>query len=359
MLCFFIGGDNMTCIKEMSKELNTKIVNAMERIEQLVRMTDGKCYLSFSGGKDSTVVLALIKMCQDIYTIRPYSIPAVYSETGLELGATSRFVRFIKDTYYPNIHMIRPIYSFHYIIENFGKPIKSKMRSEYLFRYHSKNSQSALSNLLDPKQKKIYIANKDLHMLHPDFKIQCTNKCCLYLKKKPFDTYSKNNDILGYLTGLRMAEGGARTMNALNRVKNGGRLCMTASKGKTVIMPIIDWTNQDIEDFISYYNVPLSEAYTEYHCKRTGCFLCPYSLNLKEDLSVLYYNEPNRYTAAIHWLKDVYIAQNVILPFDFTYERERIKKWADEYDKMRYDMMLKYRPNIASKYSNCQLSLDL
>ena len=44
MLCFFIGGDNMTCIKEMSKELNTKIVNAMERIEQLVRMTDGKCY---------------------------------------------------------------------------------------------------------------------------------------------------------------------------------------------------------------------------------------------------------------------------------------------------------------------------
>ena len=56
----------MTCIKEMSKELNTKIVNAMERIEQLVRMTDGKCYLSFSGGKDSTVVLALIKMCQDI-----------------------------------------------------------------------------------------------------------------------------------------------------------------------------------------------------------------------------------------------------------------------------------------------------
>lgn len=191
----------------MSKELNTKIVNAMERIEQLVRMTDGKCYLSFSGGKDSTVVLTLIKMCQDIYTIRPYSIPAVYSETGLELGATSRFVRFI-------------------------------------------------------------------------------------------------------------------------------------------------------EDFISYYNVPLSEAYTEYHCKRTGCFLCPYSLNLEEDLSVLYYNEPNRYTAAIHWLKDVYIAQNVILPFDFAYERERIKKWVDEYDKMRYDMMLKYRPNIASKYSNCQLSLD-
>ena len=43
----------------------------MERIESLYNETDGKCFLSYSGGKDSTVILALIKMCQEIFTIPP------------------------------------------------------------------------------------------------------------------------------------------------------------------------------------------------------------------------------------------------------------------------------------------------
>ena len=43
--------------------LEKKITDAMHRIEELYHETDGKCYVSFSGGKDSTVILALIKMC--------------------------------------------------------------------------------------------------------------------------------------------------------------------------------------------------------------------------------------------------------------------------------------------------------
>ena len=38
-------------------------------------------------------------------------------------------------------------------------------------------------------------------------------------------------------------------------------------------LPIIDWTDKDIEDFINEYNVPLSKAYTEQGYERTGCFL--------------------------------------------------------------------------------------
>ena len=48
----------------------------MERIEALYHDTSGKCYVSFSGGKDSTVILALIKMCEEIYTLPPDAIPA-------------------------------------------------------------------------------------------------------------------------------------------------------------------------------------------------------------------------------------------------------------------------------------------
>ncbi|MCR0181015.1 hypothetical protein MKC69_21795, partial [[Clostridium] innocuum] len=61
--------------------------------------------------------------------------------------------------------------------------------------------------------------------------------------------------------------------------------------------------------------------------------------------------------AAMYWLKDVYIAQGVSLPFDPVYEAERLKKWNDMYYKMRYEMLLKYRPLSAKKYENEQQCL--
>lgn len=122
-------------------------------------------------------------------------------------------------------------------------------------------------------------------------------------------------------------------------------------------MPLIDWTDKDIEDFINEHNVPLSKAYTEQGYERTGCFLCPYSLQLRDKLVKLHKYEPLRYKAAMHWLKDVYIAQGVSLPFDAEYEAERIKKWNDIYSQLRYEMLLKYRPLSAIKYENEQQSL--
>ena len=50
---------------------------------------------------------------------------------------------------------------------------------------------------------------------------------------------------------------------------------------------------------------------------------CPYARGVAVNLEYLFYHEPNRYKASMHWMKDVYIAQNVVLPFDKAYERER------------------------------------
>ena len=73
----------------MLDKLNAKITRAQERIESIYNDTDGRCYLSFSGGKDSTVILALIKQCEGLLTIPPGAIPAVFNDTGIELGATA------------------------------------------------------------------------------------------------------------------------------------------------------------------------------------------------------------------------------------------------------------------------------
>lgn len=342
-------------------ELDIKIANAMHRIEDLYFQTEGKCYVSFSGGKDSTVILAIVKMCEEIYTIPPNAIPAVFSDTGIELGATKDFVKWVKENWYENVEIIKPEKTFSWVINNKGKPIKSKIKSQFLSRYQKGNtSENTMLNLLGKNGKliKAKLANKDLHMLHPDFDIKVSDSCCLILKKKPFEKYNKENDIKGYILGEIIAEGGIRATGASKRINEGGKIC-TKTKGDYIVkLPIIDWSNEDIEMFIKKYNVPLSKAYTEEGYERTGCFLCPFSLQIDKNLEKLYRYEPNRYMAAIFYLKDVYIAQNVILPFDDDYERERKQKWKDDYEQMRYEMLEKYRPEISHKFNNKQMSFD-
>lgn len=337
----------------MSEDLNTKIIKAMHRIEQLYFETDGKCYLSFSGGKDSMVVLALIKMCSDCLTIPNNAIKAVFCNTRIELDATVEFVEWVKDNYYSNVEVIYPEKTFSYVISEYGKPIKSKMKSDFIDRYQRNGDEKSLSFQYmigvgenGKTYSKTKIANKDLHIISDDFDIKISNKCCEFLKKKPFSNYNKQNDIKGYLLGIRMDEGGARQLSAEKRLLNGGTVC-TAQKGNQIVkMPIIDWTDDNIQEFIEYYKIPLSKAYTEYGMTRTGCIGCPFSRHLKEDLEILKEKEPNKYKACMFWLKDVYIAQNVSLPFDKDYEEERKYTWLKDggYFDIRMDMLAKYRP---------------
>lgn len=326
----------------------------MHRIEELYYESEGKCYVSFSGGKDSTVLLALIKLCEDIYTIPEGGIPAVFCSTGVELGETVRFVRWVKDTgWYSNVQIIRPQKSFDWVIKNKGKPMKSKMKSEYLARWHKGNrSRSVVMNLIEGKTnqgkraQKLHIADKDVHLLSDDFPIRISNLCCNELKKKPFAKYAKEHGVKGYITGVRADEGGARQLSAQCRAnENNGRICTAFHGGVTLKMPLIDWTDEILEEFIRKYNVPLSEAYTKYGFHRTGCMACPFSQQLTHDLKHLHDHDPSRYKASMHWLGDVFIAQDVRLPFDEAYEREREREWFSTYEPMRQEMLRKYRPH--------------
>lgn len=331
-------------------DLDKRVTDAQHRIEDLWNETDGKCYVSFSGGKDSTVLLALIKLCQEIYTVG--DIPAVFSNTGIELGITVDFVRWVKENWYSNVQMVRPLKSFDQVLKEYGKPLKSKMKSKDFNQYHyGKRSDALLLLLLHGKcgtgkfSQKHRIGDKDIHMLHDDFPIKASNKCCDWMKKKPFEQFAKENDLKGCLQGVRIAEGGARDSAAKTRVTHGGRLCTWVKNGIIQKAPIIDWSDEDVEEFIAKYNVPLSDAYTKYGFKRTGCMACPYAKNVDDDLKYLYDHEPNRYKAAMHWLKDVYIAQGVECPWDSSYEREREREWRIRYEPMRQEMLRKYRPH--------------
>ncbi len=343
--------------------LDDKVRDACHRIEELYYETNGKCYVSFSGGKDSTVLLALIKMCEEIYTIPEGGIPAVFVNTGIELGVTVDFVKWVKDNYYSNVQIIRPEASFDWVIKNKGKPVRSKLKSEFIHRYHcGKRSENVMRNLVEgitnsgKHAVRTKLADKDMHMLHDDFPIIASKDCCTVMKKKPFAKYARENGVRGFMTGIRKDEGGARELNAI--VYDGKkRICTSLSHGYIKKSPIIDWTNADINEFINQYDVPLSRAYTEFGMERTGCMGCPYSMNVDKSLEYLFYHEPNRYKASMHWLKDVYIAQNVVLPFDEAYERERERTWHMIYEPMRQEMLRKYRPNSRLIKESDQISI--
>ncbi|MCR1979399.1 hypothetical protein NSA40_16455, partial [[Clostridium] innocuum] len=81
-------------------------------------------------------------------------------------------------------------------------------------RWHATKNEKSLKCLVDADNKlnKTKIANKDLHLIHPDFDITVSQKCCMYLKKKPFEKYNKDTGIKGFITGLRSGEGGGKTV---------------------------------------------------------------------------------------------------------------------------------------------------
>ena len=57
--------------------LEAKIIASKQRIKEWYEYWNGDVYVSFSGGKDSTVLLDLVRR---VYP----DVPAVFSDTGLE-----------------------------------------------------------------------------------------------------------------------------------------------------------------------------------------------------------------------------------------------------------------------------------
>ena len=72
-----------------SLPLEIKIRKSLRRIEEFIDYYgENGVYISFSGGKDSTVLLDLVRQVN-------YNIPGVFIDTGLEYPETKEFVKTI------------------------------------------------------------------------------------------------------------------------------------------------------------------------------------------------------------------------------------------------------------------------
>lgn len=110
--------------------LDRKIQISQARIIEWYQRWNGKVIVSFSGGKDSTVLLHLVR------TIYP-DVPAVFSNTGLEYGEIQRFVRT-----WPNVQIVTPKMRFDQVISKYGYPLIGKEVAEAIYYARRLRSQS-------------------------------------------------------------------------------------------------------------------------------------------------------------------------------------------------------------------------
>ena len=95
--------------------LNLKIALTKDRIRQWVHeFGEDGVYVSFSGGKDSTVLLHIVR------SMYP-DVKAVFCDTGLEYPAVRAFVKGID-----NVDVLKPKMTFKEVIKKYGYPIISK-----------------------------------------------------------------------------------------------------------------------------------------------------------------------------------------------------------------------------------------
>lgn len=113
-------------------ERKTRVTQA--KIIEWYHHYGGKVAVSFSGGKDSTVLLDLARRAFP-------DIPAVFVDTGLEYPEIREFVKTV-----PNVTWLRPEMPFSKVISEYGYPVVSKDVARRI-RYARRGGTWALCHL--------------------------------------------------------------------------------------------------------------------------------------------------------------------------------------------------------------------
>ena len=100
--------------------LIVKVRKTQLRIREWYEHFNGNVYVSFSGGKDSTVLAHLVL---DMYP----EVPLVFSNTGLEYPEIQKFARMM------GAEFLTPKMRFSEVISMYGYPIISKEVSEAIY----------------------------------------------------------------------------------------------------------------------------------------------------------------------------------------------------------------------------------
>ena len=281
------GGHTIERLRELqSLPLERKVGFTAARITEWYSHWNGKVYVSFSGGKDSTVLLHLVR------SLFP-DVKAVFIDTGLEYPETKKFVKL-----FDNVEIIHPPKTFKQVIDERGYPIISKNVAMYIeiarnyFKEHGTWGGGAGERLnLIPRGNKYSNSKYDIArwgwLVNAPFKI--SDSCCYFMKKKPMKKYEKES-------GLKPFIGTLAEESQLRETAWILKGCNAFDAARPTSTPLSFWTEQDVLKYIKLKNIPICPVYgeiVEYNGKlqttgveRTGCLFCLFGITGEK--------EPNR-----------------------------------------------------------------
>ncbi len=253
--------------------LEMKIGRTKQRIREWVDYYgENGTYISFSGGKDSTVLLDIVR------SIYP-DIEAVFINTGLEYPEIYKFVKTFK-----NVTILKPEMNFKQVINTYGYPVISKENSQYIYEIRHSTKKMRQRRLYGDSKGRFKLPNKYHYLIDAPFEI--SNKCCEVMKKRPVKKFEKETGKVPII-GTMAEESSLRQQSYL---QHG---CNAFESKRPVSTPLGFWKQQDVLEYIYKNDLKIASVYGEViedknlldectyrttGCERTGCIYCLYGI---------------------------------------------------------------------------------
>ena len=251
--------------------LDEKIAIAQKAIREFVEHfgVDG-IYISFSGGKDSTV---LIHLCRQLYP----DLVGLYSDTGLEFPEIRDFVKTFE-----NITIVTPKMHHREMLKKCGYPVVSKEQAEWIYRIRGGTSSAAIQKAFygynsDGSPTRFKLSEQWKYLLNAPFNIG--SGCCKEMKMKPIAEYVRQTKRVPII-GTTASESALRAQKFMQY-----GFCVLDGK-KAQCTPMSIWTDDDVWEYIHRFNLPYCKIY-DMGYDRTGCVFCMFGAHLDP--------EPNRF----------------------------------------------------------------
>lgn len=250
-------------------------------------------YLSFSGGKDSTVLHYLLDEA-----LPGNSIPRVYINTGIEYRAVLDYVR-MHASVDPRVKIINSGVNIPAMLKEYGYPIASKEHSHKLHIYQNSGETETVRKYLAPRGSSRFVCSKILrYQFTPGFTLRGHDICCTKLKKQVIARWQKQNARPITITGMRRLEGGQRrTLGCA--VFHGSSLAK--------FHPLAPVSDEWLAWYTAERNIKFCTVYYQpYSFYRTGCKGCPFAMDIRAELDKLRLYFPAEWVQCWNLWGDVY-----------------------------------------------------
>lgn len=282
-----------------NEEFEFLLFDRIEKIKQINGQYDleNNSYISFSGGKDSTILHYLIDLA-----LPNNNIPRLFLNTGIEYQDIRKYVQEMAKND-NRIIVLNSGVNVKQMLEKDGYPFKSKEHSNKLYRFNINGITPYITRYLTGLEKdgsttKFKCPNILKYQFSEKMDFKISDRCCFKLKKDVAHKWATENKRPITLTGMRKEEGGQRA-NINCTAFNGTKLYK--------FHPLLVVSEEFENEFIKRNNIKLCKLYyPPYNFERTGCKGCPFALGLQEQLDAMEKYLPNeRKQCEIIW-KPVY-----------------------------------------------------